>query len=270
MNYQLKTWNFIYWNKGLGVLTLPWIKSFLPFIGVTNELENNIDHWAELYFSARDTYLDSGKIESIFPESRFENEQRNINILNQALNVFGERTNDKALEDLCLWFYCNFLNHNYLRAIRQWNSILTKAVLLSDSSIKKNSRSQLLDPLFLEIEDLIWWQTENFRLQLLEIPLTFPDTLEEDFLSNKTEPAVTSLVNSDSLTSDSNHGIPIGYPGMVYDLIINNLTLDALQVIHLNNYSKEGELWLKSLSSSTSRVDFSIIETIGMSLDEII
>jgi hypothetical protein len=265
----LREWDLISWVRGLGLLTLPWIKPFLPTMAIPEKLCNEPELWIDLYWKARNYSLSSmvnSEVSLIKNHEKQVNRVQEINefILRQSLDDLATRTDSETVNAFCEWFNRHFLNRKYQTAIYQWESILVKAILRSSNSGNTEIQTNSIQYLMAEISGLVWWEVEYTRLKLIKMPITF---LEEVF--DELKNPLSELLDEDGYLTHCDYEYPYGDAGIVSDIIHRELTLKALKLIHQSSLEEEEEIiqWLTSLldSSNGSKLEFSLIETIELS-----
>jgi hypothetical protein len=230
-------WDFIDWGKGLGLLTLPWIRPFLVIMEVPDQLAAQPELWTDLYEQARTQYFaPSGLVRS--PRSL---EQEHLP-LQPAFERLLLRTDLKTVNDLCQWFDRHFRNNDFSRAIRQWQLLLTKVLWPPEQLFPKISYPNDFQPLIPELAQLVWHRPEQVRLELLAVPITFlvpaedPDQIEM-------RRVILEQAREQGKVGDP-EGNPWGDADRVYTVIGTELTIKAIQLINRHPERETLMTWL--------------------------
>jgi hypothetical protein len=141
----------LYLFPSLKLLTVPWVKSFLPEIGLPQFIVEQPEKWTPIYeeMIANYTKLHDAAVKDLKPESGYEYHTRIdprttlqafLGGLQQLVRVSGKDT----ATDLEHWVRRHFLSHEVDSKTYNWRSIFCYAVLPPN-----DRKSQVLPPSFI-------------------------------------------------------------------------------------------------------------------------
>jgi hypothetical protein len=252
-------WDFMYWDEGLGILTLPWIRPFLPMMEVPSKLSAKPELWAELYKQTRVQYSSIGNL--------FTNQQiaeQKCLILKSAFEDLLLRSDLETVNGLCRWFHRHFRSENFSRAIHQWQFVLVKVIWPPDQLPCPINYPTFFEPLIAELSELVYYEHERIRIALLQMPTTFLVPAEDpDLIRMRRMLLVREQENGNTGDSEGN---PIGDASIVYTVIAKELMIKAIKLINYHPEQKQLMAWLYEVSKTlgTYELEFSDVEVLRL------
>jgi hypothetical protein len=256
---SLQDWNFMYWNEGLGIPTLPWIGPFLTMMELPAKIAAQPELWIDLYARTRVMHpaLDD------FPDQQQLLTQERL-LLKSAFDELLLRSDLETVNGLLHWFHRHFRNWNLSLAIQQWQFVLTRVIWPSNHLLPQISYPPCFEPLTTEIAELVWHEQEKMRLVLLQMPVTFLVPTEDRDLIEMRRMALEQKPEN-GMVGDS-EGNPFGDASTVHTVICRELTIKAIKLINHHPERKELMRWLYEISLilGTYELEFSDVEALNL------
>lgn len=265
-----KDWNFIDWVDGLGLTTRPWIRPFLEPMGLPSCLCDDPDLWNDLYWNAREQYDLLATVDWIAcPDDEWDVwSYINFDVLKTAFDTLAARTNLETAELFCLWYNRHFEMTRFNWDLHAWRWVLIRAIWHPDKLVDKIVVPECFELIKENLEQLVWFDSESFRLKLQKVPVTFllkPDGPDRNGLID----AILSRTNAEGIIENPEHEDLFGDASIVLDVIERESALKALKIINSSPARNEIMEYLHSCAEilglySLKLSDREILELFGL------
>jgi hypothetical protein len=254
-----RNWDFIDWMKGLGILGLPWIRPFLPSLGVPQKLVVQPELWADLYKLARESYLEN----SIDWEGMEDSEDKilvdqylNWGILDHSFEQLLLRTDEQTVMDFCQWHDRNFCNHQYDVMVNQWHQVLMSMMRRSEDFSLDNQYLRLFKNLLPRLLEMVWSNPEKSRYQLLKIPISFELSLPAHLLEGDNDlQYMLELTSHPESFGCREHDILLGDTGIVEAVIHKQCIRDFLRLLECDPQLTEQLAYFRIIAKELDHVN---------------
>jgi hypothetical protein len=178
-NNKAKLWSdgsSLEWVKILSLPCLPWVSSFLPFMGLPHKLVSDPGIWCEPYEKAMLNY--QGRLRTKNWQVGQEGGRSLLiqDILGQAFQNMARNCGQESAVELERWVHQNFFSSSIKDTTSIWSSVLAAALPHSTSRRRIPPPEQLIFKL-LDISELVNFERRrDIYKQVEEVAPPAPDT----------------------------------------------------------------------------------------------
>jgi hypothetical protein len=248
---MVKSWDFIRWVNGLGLMTRTWSKPFLKPMGLPSQLCEKPELWNDLYWRARNQYNDLEKEVnySLYADSGSVLSEINLEVLKRALEELALRTELETVELFCSWYDRHFEVKEISRIKSSWRWTLIRAVWIPEQLIGKIVIPKCFESVRQDLGNLVWYESEYFRIELSKMPVTFLLEVDEPD-NNYLREVIMSRTNKNGIIENPGYEDIFGDASIMLDVIEVEATLKAIRIINSSPDRQELMEYLNAVADS--------------------